>query len=668
MRGIIVSIVLWISFIGKCLAQDTTIINDQPNWTKAFDISSHSSFYEDNALKPLAFSEISKQIFEPFNKRNHERKSTNKPLIIQWYRFSIYNSSTLHTVDLRLDLGTHYFTQLYANQKLIALGGAFQNNVLGLTYFNLPFKIAPSTTVTFFARTEDRQSQFVKPHIRLKTPFIAAIERVDDNHKTRLLFILLSGLSGCLFFICIYAIYQYYLYRDEAFKWYIAYTAVSFINCLHWMDIRLQIFIFSPLARDVIFSTFIFLTPILYSLFIGKMLKFSVNFKKGWLFVKILISIAILQMLIQFLEVHFGVFLFPPNWYSALISILPMAILNVILLVLTAKSKDAVKWFLFVGLASMLVFWCFGLSGVFAMLPTSTPELFLIFIFQPAFMMIGITIEAICFSFALSYRSKLVLVDKNNLQVIYQQQLEQALKKRTIELNEQSKIIETQKIKQIQTTFEHQIAATQMTALRAQTNPHFIFNCLNSIQLYTLENNAAAASEYLTKFSKLIRLVLENSHQSKVSLLKELETLQLYIELEAMRFKDKVQYEINVQPSIDQQYIEIPPLLLQPYVENAIWHGLMPKKEGGLIKIEVNQLAESLLSIEITDNGIGRELANQIKSKSATKNKSYGMQITSERIHLINQLYKINTDVKIVDLRDEQQNAIGTKVEIQIPI
>ncbi|HQS55682.1 MAG: histidine kinase, partial [Bacteroidetes bacterium 24-39-8] len=225
-----------------------------------------------------------------------------------------------------------------------------------------------------------------------------------------------------------------------------------------------------------------------------------------------------------------------------------------------------------------------------------------------------------------------------------------------------------QKIKQIETEFEHKIAETEMIALRAQMNPHFIFNCLNSIKLYTLENDSLTASEYLTKFSQLIRLVLENSRSEKVTLQKELETLRLYIELEAMRFKDKVRYHINVVPHIDQQYIEIPPLLLQPYVENAIWHGLMHKPDGGNIIIDISQPSEYLLHIEISDNGIGREMAKLHKSKSATRQKSFGLKMTSERLDAINYIYQTNTEVKIIDITDTNGEAIGTKVIIEIPL
>jgi LytS/YehU family sensor histidine kinase len=346
---------------------------------------------------------------------------------------------------------------------------------------------------------------------------------------------------------------------------------------------------------------------------------------------------------------------------------IPVALLNIVLLVLTAMSREKVKWFMFGGLLSMLLLWCMPLI-VFPAIDFRMAPITMVLIFIPFYFLFGLTIEAVIFSFALSYRSKIVLIEKNNLEKQYSLQLKEELSKRTSELEEKNKLVEKQKLIQIQTAFDQKIAETEMIALRSQMNPHFIFNCLNSIKLYTLENDSAAASEYLTVFSQLIRLVLENSHSEKVSLQKELETLRLYIELEAMRFKDKVQYKIEVAPEIDQQYTEIPPLLIQPYVENAIWHGLMHKKNGGVINIAVTQSTEQSLLIEISDNGVGRQVAAAYKSKSATRQKSFGMKMTSERISIINQLYKMEADIEIKDIKDDFDNTAGTKVSIKIPV
>ncbi|TAE23658.1 MAG: hypothetical protein EAZ91_21675 [Cytophagales bacterium] len=214
----------------------------------------------------------------------------------------------------------------------------------------------------------------------------------------------------------------------------------------------------------------------------------------------------------------------------------------------------------------------------------------------------------------------------------------------------------------------HHGQTQEMVALRAQMNPHFLFNCINSIKLYTLQNDTDKASDYLTKFARLIRLVLENSRADRVSLRNELDSLHLYCELEAMRFKQKVHIDIRVDPDIDQEYVQIPPLLLQPYVENAIWHGLMHKPEGGTVLIDVTQPTDQCLHVEITDDGIGRTRAAEIKSKSAGKQKSFGMQVTADRIRMINQLYNTQTQAHIHDLVSPSGDPMGTRVVLEIPV
>ena len=208
----------------------------------------------------------------------------------------------------------------------------------------------------------------------------------------------------------------------------------------------------------------------------------------------------------------------------------------------------------------------------------------------------------------------------------------------------------------------------ETAALRAQMNPHFIFNCLNSIKLYTLENDSVGAADYLTKFSRLIRLVLENSQAEKISLQVELETLQLYVDMEAMRFKNKFTFTIRMEDDIDPEYIDVPPLLIQPYVENAIWHGLMQKEGNGIVELFLELSDSQQLRIEITDDGIGRTKAAEYKTKSATRHKSFGMKVNSERIALMNQQAKNDTIVTIEDLVSADGQPAGTKVVIIIPV
>jgi LytS/YehU family sensor histidine kinase len=204
----------------------------------------------------------------------------------------------------------------------------------------------------------------------------------------------------------------------------------------------------------------------------------------------------------------------------------------------------------------------------------------------------------------------------------------------------------------------------EMQALRAQMNPHFIFNSLNSINMFILENNKLLASEYLSKFSRLVRLILQNSQEAFIPLERELEALQLYLELEALRFENKFEYKIDVDDDVDSTMLKVPPLIIQPYAENAIWHGLMHKKEKGLLEIEVYREDEMLI-YKITDDGIGRKKAAELKSKSASTQKSMGMRITADRIDMLRQQNK--TSITITDLVLADGNPGGTEVLIKIP-
>lgn len=215
---------------------------------------------------------------------------------------------------------------------------------------------------------------------------------------------------------------------------------------------------------------------------------------------------------------------------------------------------------------------------------------------------------------------------------------------------------------------QRQWQETELRALRSQMNPHFIFNCLNSIKSLTLKNETDKASMYITKFSRLMRQVLENSRSEWVSLHDELDTLTLYLDMEKLRFHNKFCFKLEVSPDLSTHSIKVPPMLIQPYVENAIWHGLMHKDGHGEVVVSLIENDDKQLIIKVIDNGIGRKRSSELKSKSATEKKSFGLKITSERMDILNQYYKINASSTINDLYDELGNPIGTEVCLIIPI
>ncbi len=217
---------------------------------------------------------------------------------------------------------------------------------------------------------------------------------------------------------------------------------------------------------------------------------------------------------------------------------------------------------------------------------------------------------------------------------------------------------------QLKSEMAQQISQMEMAALRAQMNPHFIFNCLNSINRFILTNEADLASDYLTRFSRLIRLVLDNSREEIIPLEKELAALKLYLEMEAMRFKDKFFWQMIIEDDIDTSRWLIAPMTLQPYVENAIWHGLLPMENQKGIKtldVIVKAQGEHGISISIDDNGVGRKAAENVRDHSR---KSHGMNLTAERLSLITRLTGIKAQIEIIDKLDVAGCAAGTTINI----
>lgn len=210
--------------------------------------------------------------------------------------------------------------------------------------------------------------------------------------------------------------------------------------------------------------------------------------------------------------------------------------------------------------------------------------------------------------------------------------------------------------------------ALRLQALKAQMDPHFIFNALNSIQHFVVQREAKEALDYLAKFSKLIRQVLENSVNETVTVADELKALTHYLDLERLRFNGAFSYEIDVDEDLDVYTTEIPPMLLQPYAENAILHGLRHKTNGpGRLTIHLMNQVSHLLCV-VADNGIGRTAAAELKARGPKSHVSRGKALTDARLHLLNAGRADPVSVVTIDVRDETGKPAGTRVEITIPL
>jgi tetratricopeptide (TPR) repeat protein len=202
-----------------------------------------------------------------------------------------------------------------------------------------------------------------------------------------------------------------------------------------------------------------------------------------------------------------------------------------------------------------------------------------------------------------------------------------------------------------------------LKSLRSQMNPHFIFNALNSVNHFIAQQDERTANKFLSEFSQLMRLVLENSQEDFIPFYKEQEILSLYLKLEHYRFRDKFDYEINIDEGINAESIEVPPMLIQPYIENAVWHGLRYKDVKGKLVLNIRQEPANLV-VEIIDDGIGRKRSTALKTENQKKHNSTGLKNIEERLNIINKVYKSNYNVAIHDL----DGGGGTHVRINLPL
>ena len=220
-----------------------------------------------------------------------------------------------------------------------------------------------------------------------------------------------------------------------------------------------------------------------------------------------------------------------------------------------------------------------------------------------------------------------------------------------------------------QLEYKSKLMGLELQSLNASMNRHFIFNALNSIQYYINRQDRVSANRYLSSFAKLIRKNLDSTtaRNNMVSLSEEIERLSLYLSLENMRFQDKFEYELNINPEIDVETYNVPSMLLQPFIENAIWHGILPSKKKGKITISIVIDESDSLVFSIEDNGIGVEVSKDKKAESGQIHESKGVRITSGRISLLQKITNENIFIKgPLEVKDDNDNVKGTRVEIML--
>jgi LytS/YehU family sensor histidine kinase len=346
-----------------------------------------------------------------------------------------------------------------------------------------------------------------------------------------------------------------------------------------------------------------------------------------------------------------------------------MTLFGLIMYVPFFKVKSPLKYYLIIGSFILLIS---SVSSLLYYLKLQQEG----FRIEPAYtiLYLGFILENVLFSLGLGHKQKIILNERNRSKnklikqlkenEVLRNQVQEKLQLEVAYLNKQTEI---EKLETIKMRYDKELAELKVSALRSQMNPHFIFNSLNAIKRYIIDNEKENAVFYLNKFSKLIRKILASTMEKETSLAEELETMKLYMNIENIRFHNDIDFKINIDSSLNASSIKLPSLITQPFIENALWHGLSLKKDHRELRIDVQKNSPSQLQITIMDNGIGRDRSTAIKNKKLLKRNSIGIKLSQERLQHFSKNYKADSAIIFTDLF-ENKTPSGTKVTLLIPL
>ncbi len=461
------------------------------------------------------------------------------------------------------------------------------------------------------------------------------------------------------------------IYVKSKQKEFLYYGLYNFILCTY---VFLKTPYFPEFIREYIYSTnlviynyysqsvYIFFLFMFYMYFIDV----NINYPKSYKAIKIFLLVLVIIFTLLFIG---GCFTDIYILYKTLFlyAFLPCAfVLTIYLIYLFFSKKTKTQ----LGIFSIIGVILYNVFAYIALLKTHlTDEASPIVYFY-----YGICLESIVFIFGLGYKINLLYEAKqdaqytilkeqkrlNKIQENYQRNLEKRIEEREIQLLESQKLAEEIKIEGLKKDYLAQIKTLHLKSLQSQMNPHFIFNALNSIKVYLIENKKNEAIFYLNKFSKLIRKILESSRIDFHSLEEELEIIELYLNIENIRFENQIELKL-IRENTRFDNVKVPSLFLQPFIENTIWHGFKADQTNKKISIHITK-KERGAEVLLIDNGIGRKAAKLVKSKKTIKRKSVGLEMTKDRFNYFNQKYDFQYDFHFIDLCDEYGKALGTKV------
>lgn len=482
--------------------------------------------------------------------------------------------------------------------------------------------------------------------------------------------ILLSGFHLAIFFFSLIKFYSQK--KDKAYLFYSLFNGFTFL--LYFIDTNIFIIeskLWDNLKNDIDGSYAVnTATALFYVAFQVELLQLKTSKPKIVKWIKLYAGVVLLGTLLTLIFNQLQVL---PFFYKYSLLIFQSGhILGAGLLMYLTRFKQGFFKYIFYGSISLLTGCCIFVSVIWTGLDAYLPA----WLSVDFLLIVPVVIEVLFFLMALVYRDKLIEIEKIHaqqqlveqleknkmLQNSFTRNLEEQIKEKTEQLIFQRSVMETEREAKLVAEFDQKLSESELKALRSQINPHFIFNVLNTIESYALQNKSDVVSDMIQKFSKLTRLVLENSMHPVVPLQNDLEGLKLYIELEQMRYNEKFEVRYAFDEDVLEQNYLIPPMIVQPYVENAILHGLRNLTENdGLLTISAYR-EDDYFIITIEDNGVGRLIAAFNHNVNTVRRNSVGMKLTENRITVFNKLIK-ERKAKVV-IQDLER---GTKVMLYLP-
>lgn len=676
-----------ISAFGNTQAEDTLAV-DFGNPPASIDLRPYLTSLEDNGAG-LTVQQVSLLPFTSNNRLFHDRKRNNGKVHNFWLRLHVKNTG-IRDSSVTFFTGWHDYMHWYVknaggNFQLLMETGLMKDkaNVKRWEHYGFKVQVPAGQTRTFLLHINNK---FYTENALMPVLYNALQYehfRSDRLDHYRVESVLIQVLLGMLLVLLSIAIINYIQLPDRSYLYFAAHMLgliLYFALRLESKPYQLSIFYRWPMLKyywDI--PALLFSFYLVYLAFGNAFL----NLRDRYPFMeRMFTTVAAVTggiIIICFYCIAREQYQWPGIIYSYvyLCTLLPL-IAVFIALARRSRHHPLVRFFL---LGSV----CFYMASLGSFLKLIRPPGIIGVLGElsvPSFLLIlGVLLQAMFFLAGLSYRNKLVHLERTRTQEMLikqlnknkelqrklNEQLEELVKEQTTEILRKKQELEEQRKMHLETEYDKKLTEIELKAIRAQINPHFIFNCLNSIQLFVMQRDYEYAQKYLSDFSYLIRKTLDFSRRNFISLADEIAYLNTYLGLEKMRFENKMEYEIIVDPAINTAELEVPAMLLQPYVENAVKYGMTNSSQPiGRLTIQFNEVAPDMLECLVEDNGIGIHRSKALRTLPK-HHQSSGMEISSNRAELLNKMYNTGIHIDIIDKAGNNYTESGTIVRIFIP-